>query len=110
MNQETPQPQKASNSALDYFGKVIGFIVALLTVQPIYHQSYFLFKANFLRYTDYQYYWCWELVWGLAIFLLIGISVWLLITSVISKVTSFICQFIRGFFITIAALLMSLRR
>lgn len=104
MNQQTPQPP--TNSALDYFGKIVGFIVALLTVKPIYHQTYFLFNANFLRYSDVQYQWLWEFVWGISIFLLIAITIWFFITLIIKKVAGFI----RGFFITIAALLMSFRR
>jgi len=103
MQQQNPPP---SNEALNAFAKAIGFLIAIVTTMPAYHASYDLFYHYALRYSYTEYLWFWELVWLGCLFLTIIALCWFAISTVVKWTVATI----KILFVTLFALITSLRR
>ena len=80
------QPQ--SNPVLDAFGKAVGFVVALVATMPTYHQTYEYFYHYAATYSRLEYLWLWKLVWLVALFALIVVTVWFALSAAIGLIKS----------------------
>ena len=88
-----PQAPQSENSALNAFGKAIGFIVALLTTMPIYHSTYAYFYRYALSYSHVDYRSLFEMVYLGSLFIAITVTAWFVLSMMLGLVKTLLRLF-----------------